>query len=65
MTSIENKTIIAGTRLGAMLLDHFFMSMITMVFFLPNIISGFTNAFKVSHEQVDLIPMESPVMYLG
>jgi uncharacterized RDD family membrane protein YckC len=53
MTTIDNKQISAGTRLGAMILDHFFMTMIAMVFFIPGMISGFSEAFKVSHEQTN------------
>ncbi len=34
-----------------MLLDHLFMTMIAMVFFIPGMISGFADAFNVSHEQ--------------
>jgi uncharacterized RDD family membrane protein YckC len=53
MTTIDNKQINVGTRLGAMILDHFFMTMIAMVFFIPGMISGFSEAFKVSHEQTN------------
>jgi uncharacterized RDD family membrane protein YckC len=41
------------------------MTMIAMVFFLPNMISGFSDAFKVSHEQTDFNFMEGPMMYIG
>ncbi|HYV92523.1 MAG TPA: RDD family protein [Chitinophagales bacterium] len=40
-----------GTRLGSMVLDHVFMTMISMVFFLPGMILNFATAFKVTHEQ--------------
>ena len=53
MTSLDNRPISVGTRLGAMFLDHVFMTIIAMVFFLPTMISGFSDAFKVSHEQTD------------
>ena len=65
MTSNDNRPISVGTRLGAMLLDHVFMTIIAMVFFLPTIILSFTNAFKVSHEQTDLNFMEGPMKYIG
>jgi uncharacterized RDD family membrane protein YckC len=46
-----SKQISVGTRLGSMLLDHFFMTMIAMVFYLPGMISTFARAFEVTHEQ--------------
>ena len=46
----ENKTN-AGTRIGSMLLDHIVMTFIAMIFFLPIMVSGFTTAFQVNHEQ--------------
>lgn len=65
MTSLDNRPISVGTRLGAMLLDHVFMTIIAMVFFLPTMISGFSGAFKVSHEQTDFNFMEGPMKYIG
>jgi len=41
----------AGTRIGSMLLDHFAMTFIAMFFFVPGMISGFSTAFEVNHEQ--------------
>ncbi|MBW3466630.1 RDD family protein [Arthrospiribacter ruber] len=41
----------AGTRIGSMLLDHIAMTFIAMIFFIPGMISGFSTAFEVSHEQ--------------
>lgn len=65
MTSNDNRPISVGTRLGAMLLDHVFMTIIAMVFFLPTMVSGFSDAFKVSHEQTDFNFMEGPMKYIG
>lgn len=65
MTSLDNRPISVGTRIGAMLLDHVFMTIIAMVFFLPTMISGFSDAFKVSHEQTDFNFMEGPMKYIG
>lgn len=65
MTSTDNRQISVGTRLGTMLLDHFFMTIIAMVFFLPTMISGFSDSFKVSHEPTDFNFMEGPMEYLG
>jgi uncharacterized RDD family membrane protein YckC len=65
MTTIDNKQISTGTRLGAMILDHFFMTMIAMVFFIPGMISGFSEAFKVSHEQTNPNFMGGAFGYIG
>lgn len=65
MNFIDNKKISIGTRLGAMLLDHLFMTMIAMVFFIPEMISGFTDTFKVSHEQTNLNFMSGVWGYIG
>ncbi len=65
MTSMDNRPISVGTRLGTMLLDHLFMTIIAMVFFLPTMISGFLDAFKISHEQTDFNFMEGPMKYFG
>jgi uncharacterized RDD family membrane protein YckC len=65
MTTIDNKQISVGTRLGAMILDHFFMTMIAMVFFIPGMISGFSDAFKVSHEQTNPNFMGGTFGYIG
>lgn len=46
----EQKTNV-GTRIGSMLLDHIAMTFIAMIFFIPGMISGFSTAFEVSHEQ--------------
>ncbi|MES2558167.1 MAG: RDD family protein [Bacteroidota bacterium] len=52
MNIIDNKQISSGTRLGAMVLDHVFMTMIAMVFFIPSMIVGFAKAFNTSHEEI-------------
>lgn len=64
-TTTAIKKISAGGRLAAMLLDHFFMTMIGMLFFIPGIISDFSNAFKVSHEQASPDIMGGSWAYLG
>jgi uncharacterized RDD family membrane protein YckC len=65
MTTIDSKQISVGTRLGVMLLDHFFMTMIATVFFIPGMISGFSDAFKVSHEQTNPNFMGGTFGYIG
>jgi uncharacterized RDD family membrane protein YckC len=66
MTNVtDNKQISVGTRLGTMLLDHFIMTMIAMVFFIPGMISGFSGAYKVSHEQTTPDFMGGTLGYIG
>jgi uncharacterized RDD family membrane protein YckC len=65
MMTIDNRPISVGTRLGTMLLDHVFMTIIAMVFFLPGMISGFSDAFTASHEQTGFNFMEGPMKYLS
>lgn len=48
--TIDQKTN-AGTRIGSMLLDHIAMTFIAMIFFVPGMISVFSTAFEVNHEQ--------------
>ena len=43
----------AGTRIGSMLLDHFAMTIIAMIFSVPGMISGFSTAFEINHEQTN------------
>ena len=64
-TTTAIKKISAGGRLAAMLLDHFFMTMLGMLFFIPGIISDFSNAFKISHEQANPDIMGGSCAYLG
>lgn len=46
---MENKTN-AGERVGSMLLDHFAMTIVAMIFYIPGMISGFSTGFEVTHE---------------
>lgn len=64
MTSTDNKLISVGTRIGTMVLDHFFMTIIAMLFVLPTMISNFSDALKVSHEQEDFNIMDGPMKYI-
>lgn len=52
MTTVDAKQIPIGTRLGAMILDHIIMVMLMIPFFLPEMISGLSCAFTVSHKQI-------------
>jgi uncharacterized RDD family membrane protein YckC len=60
-----NKEISAGARLGAMLLDHFFMTIIAVLFFIPAMTSGFAEAFTVSHKPVYTGFMDDTTGYIG
>jgi uncharacterized RDD family membrane protein YckC len=65
MTYQVNPPIAAGRRLGAMLLDHLVMSIITMLFFIPASIVGFSDAMKVTHEQETPGFFSGPLSYLS
>lgn len=56
-----------GTRLGAMIIDHFIMTFASMVFAIPAMISSFVAAFNISHEQTNPDPFGnmSYVMLIG
>ncbi|MFT3705779.1 MAG: RDD family protein [Agriterribacter sp.] len=64
-SSIYNRPISVGTRIGTMLLDHFFMTLIMMLFFIPAMVQMFSVAFTVSHEQVDINFMQGPTKYIA
>lgn len=64
-TPVTTNPINIGMRLAAMLLDHFFMTMIAMLFFIPGLIADFSNAFKVSHEQVSAQFLGGSWAYIG
>ncbi|PKV49702.1 putative RDD family membrane protein YckC [Aquimarina sp. MAR_2010_214] len=51
--TIELKTN-AGTRIGSMVLDHIAMTFIAMIFFIPGMVSRFSTAFEVTHEQSNI-----------
>lgn len=60
------KNLNAGTRLGSMILDHFLMTMICMLFFIPTMIKGFAGAFTITHEQKDIGGgFGGPLFYFG
>ena len=63
--TIISKQISVGTRLGSMLLDHFFMTMIAMIFSLPGMISTFAGAFEVTHEQQSFDFFGGPFLYIN
>ena len=65
MNTSDERKISIGKRIAAMFLDHFFMTMIAMVFFIPSMVSGFGDAFKVSHEQTVPNFMGGALGYIG
>ena len=48
-----------------MILDHFFMSMIAMLFFLPGFITGLSEALNVTHEETNFNFLEGPYKFIG
>ncbi|MCE7039098.1 RDD family protein [Dyadobacter sp. CY312] len=60
-----SKQISVGTRLGSMLLDHFFMTMIAVVFSLPGMIYTFADAFEVTHEQQSVDFLGGSFLYVN
>lgn len=58
------KEINVGTRLGSMILDHFIMTMIAMVFFIPMMVKVFSNAFTITHEQAEM-DFGGPFLYVA
>jgi uncharacterized RDD family membrane protein YckC len=66
MTNVsDTKQISTGTRISAMLLDHIIMTIIVVVFFMPGVVAGFVNAFKVTHEQTNPNFMAGSLAYLS
>lgn len=60
-----NNEVNSGSRLGSMILDHFFMTMIAMIFFVPMMINGFSDAFTVSHLPNDNNLFNGPLSYIS
>lgn len=59
------KEVNAGIRLGSMIVDHFIMTMIAMLFFIPTMIDTFSGAFTISHEQNVNDDFRGPLFYIG
>lgn len=47
---ITEQKINVGTRIGSMFLDHIAMTFVAMMFFIPQMVSEFSNAFDVTHD---------------
>lgn len=54
----------AGTRLGSMIFDHFIMTIVAMIFFIPMMIKSFSSAFNISHEQTEM-NFDGPLLYVS
>ena len=61
---MTENTMPLGTRLGSMLLDHFIMTMIMMVCFIPSLITSFTTNEVHTIGNAPMFEMTSPVTYL-
>jgi uncharacterized RDD family membrane protein YckC len=48
---MTEQKISSGTRIGSMILDHFAMTVIIMLFFIPVMVINFATAFSTTHEQ--------------
>ncbi len=59
------KNVPLGTRLASMVLDHVFMTIICMLFFVPSMIKAFAGAFSISHEQKEVGGFSGPLLYIG
>jgi uncharacterized RDD family membrane protein YckC len=55
----------SGTRLGSMMLDHIFMLVIAVVFFLPVLIGSMSGIFDISHEQTNSFNFKGTSLYIG
>jgi uncharacterized RDD family membrane protein YckC len=62
---IPTNNVNAGLRLGAMVLDHLIMTMIAMLFFVPDMIESFSGALAVSQEQGVNDDFSGPLFYFG
>ncbi|WP_133272376.1 RDD family protein [Hymenobacter radiodurans] len=62
---IPDKSVNVGTRLGSMLIDHFFMIFICMAFSLPLMIKQFSEAFTISHEPQKFGDFTGPLFQLS
>src|SRR5690349_21312936 len=60
-----NSQINAGTRIATMLLDHVFMTVIAMVFFVPGIVGQLTQDLSASNEMAGPGFMYGPLGYIG
>jgi uncharacterized RDD family membrane protein YckC len=55
----------AGIRLSTMLLDHIFMTLIAMIFYVPVMIANLATGFRLDHDQDDADFMSGPMVYVG
>ncbi len=62
---MTDKKLKTGTRLGSMLLDHFFMTMIAGVFFIPEIISMTSNVLVHEQPKSDFFGGTTYILLIG
>ncbi len=65
MNLIVNKQVSVGIRIVSMLLDHVFMSMICVVFFIPGIIFEMAKTFNENNELTYPHFLGGPLIYVG
>jgi uncharacterized RDD family membrane protein YckC len=58
-----SQTIPVSNRLGSMILDHFVMTIICAIFFIPHFIAS--NTFSTTHEQSDFFSNNDPLFYVS
>ena len=62
---MNQPAITPGTRLGSMLLDHVFMTVVMMIFFLPMLMAQFTPGSTPTQEQLTASLFEGNYRYLA
>lgn len=50
----QQQEVTVGTRLGSLILDHFIMTMIVMLFFIPMLLKNLAGVFTATHEQMGM-----------
>ena len=64
MTLIESKPISVGIRLATMIMDHFFMTFVALIFASPYVISKISDTMTMSHEQPTSNIFDGPMVYI-
>ena len=64
MTLIESKPISVGIRLATMIMDHFFMTFVALIFASPYVISKISDTMTMSHEQPTSNIFDGPMGYI-
>lgn len=62
---MDNQTLKTGTRIGSMIIDHFIMTAIAVVFFIPSMIKNISAVSATSHERPFTGTFGGPLYYIG